>query len=126
MPDATVASNRERIVWVEDDVSNLESRVSALEIMHVEHMAKLDILIKMGRAIMAVAAATLGLELGIEDNKESNGVIHRGIAKRYFSKVFTIADDVEINGAELKDGLLKVSLNKILPEGKQPKSIEVK
>jgi len=53
-------------------------------------------------------------------------VIHKGIAKRYFSKVFTIADDVEIKGAELKDGLLKVSLNKILPEGKQPKTIEVK
>ena len=62
----------------------------------------------------------------VKDSKESNGVIHRGIAKRYFSKVFTIADDVEIKGAELKDGLLKVSLNKILPEGKQPKSIEVK
>jgi len=62
----------------------------------------------------------------IKDNKESNGVIHRGIAKRYFSKVFTIADDVEIKGAELKDGLLKVSLNKILPEGKKPKTIEVK
>ena len=55
-----------------------------------------------------------------------DGVIHQGIAKRYFSKVFTIADDVEIKGAELKDGLLKVSLNKILPEGKKPKSIEVK
>jgi molecular chaperone IbpA len=62
----------------------------------------------------------------IKDNKESNGVIHRGIAKRYFSKAFTIADDVEIKGAELKDGLLKVSLNKILPEGKKPKTIEVK
>jgi molecular chaperone IbpA len=62
----------------------------------------------------------------IKDSNESNGVIHKGIAKRYFSKVFTIADDVEIKGAELKDGLLKVSLNKILPEGKQPKSIEVK
>jgi len=56
----------------------------------------------------------------------SDGVIHKGIAKRYFSKVFTIADDVEIKGAELKDGLLKVSLNKILPEGKKPKTIEVK
>ena len=62
----------------------------------------------------------------VKDSKESNGVIHRGIAKRYFSKVFTIADDVEIKGAELKDGLLKVSLNKILPEGKKPKTIEVK
>jgi molecular chaperone IbpA len=62
----------------------------------------------------------------VNDSNESNGVIHKGIAKRYFSKVFTIADDVEIKGAELKDGLLKVSLNKILPEGKKPKSIEVK
>ena len=62
----------------------------------------------------------------IKDNNESDGIIHKGIAKRYFSKIFTIADDIEIKGAELKDGLLKVSLNKILPEGKQPKSIEVK
>ena len=62
----------------------------------------------------------------VKDSKESNGVIHKGIAKRYFSKVFTIADDVEIKGAELKDGLLKVSLNKILPDAKKPRSIEVK
>jgi len=61
-----------------------------------------------------------------KDSKESSGVIHKGIAKRYFSKVFTIADDVETKGAELKDGLLKVSLNKILPEGKKPRKIEVK
>ena len=66
MPNATVATNRERIVRVEDDVSNLETRVSSLEVLHIEHMAKLDVLIKMGRAIMAVAAATLGLEIGIE------------------------------------------------------------
>ena len=61
-----------------------------------------------------------------KDHKEKDGMIHKGIAKRYFSKVFTIADDVEIKGAELKDGLLKVSLNKVLPEGKKPKTIEVK
>ena len=66
MANATVATNRERIVRVEDDVTNLETRVSSLEVLHIEHMAKLDVLIKMGRAIMAVAAATLGLELGIE------------------------------------------------------------
>jgi molecular chaperone IbpA len=61
-----------------------------------------------------------------DDEGLKNGVIHKGIAKRYFSKVFTIADDVEIKDAELKDGLLKVSLNKILPESKKPRSIEVK
>ena len=61
-----------------------------------------------------------------KSDKETNGVIHQGIAKRYFSKAFTIADDVEIEGAELKNGLLKVSLKKIVPEGKKPKKITVK
>ena len=61
-----------------------------------------------------------------KDSKESNGIIHKGIAKRYFSKVFTIADDVIVKGAELKNGLLKVSLEKIIPEGKKPKKIAIK
>ena len=58
--------------------------------------------------------------------KEKDGVIHQGIAKRTFSKVFTIADDVEIKGAELKNGLLKISLEKIVPEDKKPKTIAIK
>jgi len=64
----------------------------------------------------------------IKEDKEDkeDGVIHKGIAKRYFSKSFTIADDVEVEGAELKDGLLKVSLERIVPESKKPRTIEVK
>ena len=42
-----------------------------------------------------------------------------------FSKAFTIADDVEVKGAELKDGLLKISLERIVPEGKKPRNIEI-
>ena len=61
-----------------------------------------------------------------KSDKEKDGVIHQGIAKRFFSKAFTIADDVEIEGAELKNGLLKVSLKKIVPEGKKPKTIAIK
>ena len=62
-------------------------------------------------------------EAKAEDKK---GVIHKGIAKRYFSKSFTIADDIKIEGAELKDGLLKVSLERIIPEAKKAKTIEIK
>ena len=43
-------------------------------------------------------------------------IIHRGIAKRYFKKSFSVAENCEVKGAELKDGLLKVSLERIIPE----------
>jgi|TARA_R110001592_G_scaffold114698_2_gene314767 molecular chaperone IbpA len=55
-----------------------------------------------------------------------NGVLHRGISKRFFNKSFTIANDVEVKGAELKDGLLKVSLERIIPEHKKAKTIDIK
>ena len=58
--------------------------------------------------------------------KYDDGVLHRGISKRWFSKSFTIADDVEVKGAELKDGLLTVSLERIIPEGKKPRTIDIK
>jgi len=60
-----------------------------------------------------------------EDTKDGE-IIHKGIAKRYFSKSFTIADDVEVKGAELKDGLLRVSLERIVPESKKPRTIDIK
>ena len=61
-----------------------------------------------------------------EETDEDGNVIHRGISKRMFSKSFTIANDVEVNGAELKDGLLKVSMERIIPEHKKAKTIEIK
>ena len=61
-----------------------------------------------------------------EETDEDGNIIHRGISKRMFSKSFTIANDVEVKGAELKDGLLKVSMERIIPEHKKPKSIEIK
>ena len=62
-----------------------------------------------------------------EDKKgEEDGVLHKGIAKRFFSRTFTIADDVEVKDAELKDGLLKVSLKRIVPEGKEARQINIK
>ena len=43
-----------------------------------------------------------------------------------FTKSFSIADDVEVKGAELKDGLLTISLERIIPESKKPRTIEIK
>ena len=61
-----------------------------------------------------------------EEVQENDAVLHRGISKRMFSKSFTVSDDVEVKGAELKDGLLKVSLERIIPESKKPRTIKIK
>ena len=62
-----------------------------------------------------------------ETKVDSEGeILHKGIAKRYFKKSFTIAEDVEVKGAELKDGLLRVSLERIVPEHKKPRTISIK
>jgi molecular chaperone IbpA len=65
-------------------------------------------------------------ETQAEEEDRNSSVLHRGISKRHFTKSFTIADDVVVNGAELKDGLLKISLERIIPESKKARSIEVK
>ena len=61
-----------------------------------------------------------------EEVEENEGVLHKGIAKRNFTKSFTIAEDVEIKGAELKDGLLSVSMERVIPEHKKARTIQIK
>ena len=59
---------------------------------------------------------------------EKNGdeIIHKGISQRSFSRSFTIADDVKVSEAELKDGLLTINCEKIVPEQKKKKLIPIK
>ena len=70
------------------------------------------------------------VQIGTKDDedkpKEDEHMVHKGISKRYFKKSFTLADDVVVNGAELKDGMLTIDLEKIVPEEKKPKTIKIK
>ena len=77
---------------------------------------------------VSVENGMLTIESKQEDkSKDKDGEgIHKGISKRYFKRSFTIADDVEVKGAELKDGLLRVSMEKIIPESKKLKTISIK
>ena len=76
---------------------------------------------------VSVENGMLTIESKEDKSKDKDGeVIHKGISKRYFKRSFTIADDVEIKGAELKDGLLKVSMEKIIPEAKKLRTIDIK
>ena len=52
--------------------------------------------------------------------------IYRGIAHRKFERKFTLADDLVVNGATLENGMLTVELERVVPEEKKPRLIDVK
>ena len=65
-------------------------------------------------------------EVKRSEEKDGDEVIHRGISQRSFARSFTIADDVKVNGAELKDGLLTIACERIIPDHKKKKLIDIK
>ncbi len=58
-------------------------------------------------------------------NDESNGVIHKGISTRQFERSFTISEDIKVKNAELSNGLLNIDLERIIPDEKKPRLIEI-
>ena len=76
--------------------------------------------------IVEVKDNTLSIKSVKKDVDDKIEVLHKGIARRYFERHFTISDDVKVNGAELKNGLLVVSLERVVPEHKKPRTISIK
>jgi molecular chaperone IbpA len=52
--------------------------------------------------------------------------LHKGIAQRKFKRVWTLSDDVVVNGAQMENGMLYVELERIVPEEKKARSIKIK
>ena len=65
----------------------------------------------------------LVIEGKLED--ESKDFVHKGLASRAFKRSWTLSDDIVIEGAELKDGILSVSLEKVIPEEEKPVEIKI-
>ena len=62
-------------------------------------------------------------EVTTEDTAET---IHKGIATRKFTRTFALGEYMEVVGAEFKNGMLSVNVERIVPEDKKPKSIKIK
>lgn len=75
------------------------------------------------------------IEMTAQDNSlvirgqksEENGsdYIHRGIANRSFERRFALADHIQVRGADLKDGMLSIELEREIPEAMRPRKIEI-
>ena len=76
--------------------------------------------------LMIEATSTELVVCGNGDKSGKHEYIHRGIAKRAFTKTFRLADNVVVDGAEFKDGLLSIHLYREEPKNEVPKKISIK
>ena len=72
-----------------------------------------------------VADGTLSVR-SVKENSEDDSTVYRGISYRKFERKFTMADDIVVNGASLENGMLKLELERVVPEEKKPRLISVK
>ena len=73
-----------------------------------------------------VAENTLSVRSDKKAEPEDEFTYHRGISYRRFDRKFTLADDIVVTSATLENGLLRIDLERIIPEEKKPRLIEVK
>jgi molecular chaperone IbpA len=98
-----------------------DGNLFAIEIA-VAGLSNDDIQIELANGVLSVSYDGPKTEIVNGENK----VVYQGIAQRAFKQQFTIATDVMVQGADLVNGLLTINLEKIVPEEKKPKTIEIK
>ena len=90
--------------------------------------------------VIEMAVAGFGeseIEIVLEDDKltvkgaatrdeDTDEVVYQGLALRDFTRTFTLNDQIEVENAEMVNGLLKIWLERIIPESKKPNKIEIR
>lgn len=84
----------------------------------VAGFAKQDIEIELANGNMIVKG-------NVHNTDEEENILFKGIANRNFTRSFTLDDQIEVKNAEMLNGMLKVFLERIIPEHKKPKKVEV-
>ena len=81
---------------------------------------KKDIEIEVAEGVLTVKS------LKDKEGATDDYTLYKGISQRNFTRKFTLADDIIVKGAELKNGMLTINLERIVPEEKKSQLIEVK
>ena len=86
--------------------------------MALAGFSKNDIEIEVAEGLLTVRS--------IKENDENDSDIYRGISYRKFNRKFTLADDIVVNDASLENGMLEITLERIVPDAKKPRKIAIK
>lgn len=74
---------------------------------------------------VSVDNGTLIIKGEIEESTDAE-IVHKGIAGRKFTRTFALGEYMEVSGATMKDGMLHIDIERVVPEDKKPKSIKIK
>ena len=106
-----------------------QSSYPAYDIKKVSNNSFLIVLALAGFSASDLIIEATSSELVVYGKGDKNGqheYIHKGIAKRAFTKNFRLADNVKVDGAEFKDGLLSIHLYREEPKKETPQKIPIK
>ena len=102
-----------------------ENNITYIEIA-VAGIPKEDLSIILENNVLSVAHDKKEKKwMEMSEEKEGFEVIHKGISERSFKLSFKISDTIEVKNAFLKDGMLKIKLESLIPEEKEPRQIEI-
>jgi molecular chaperone IbpA len=107
----SVASNYPPHNIVKIDDNNYEIQVA------VTGFSKEEVTVELDQNILIITAG--------KDPENERVYLHRGLAQRNFVKHFPLADHIEVKGAEQKNGVLTIKLERIVPESLKPRRIDV-
>jgi molecular chaperone IbpA len=98
------------IVKRSDDIYEVEIAVSGFR--------KDEITIELEDGVLTVTGKKKPDEISVD-------YIHKGIAERDFTRKFTLADTIEVRGADMESGILSIVLENVIPEHKKPRTIAI-
>ena len=87
-------------------------------VYYVRGLSKNDIEVEVADGLLTVRS--------VKENEENEESIYRGISYRKFNRKFTLADEIVVKDASLENGMLVISLERIVPEEKKPRKIKIK
>jgi molecular chaperone IbpA len=93
--------------------------------MAVAGFAKDEVTIEVQENTLQVIGVKAVKENADSSNKEERKFLHKGISERSFERKFQLGDHVKVLTADLENGLLHVDLERVVPESKKPRKIEI-
>ena len=97
------------IFKVEDDVFRVDLALAGFD--------KKDVEVSVDNGTLIIKG-----EIGTEDASEA---LHKGIATRKFTRTFALGEYMEVTSAEFKNGMLSITIERVVPEEKKPKQIAI-